>query len=152
MSRNADIEMTCNAGNTALHWAALKGNHTICEILIRNGANIGAKNSLDQTHLQCAAMHVHLNAAKVLISHQADVNALDSLRQSPLHWAVLHEEDCERFIELLLKHQANVEVKNELGLTPARIADARRYVVYRFLPAHNLAEELAREIVALIGG
>jgi ankyrin repeat protein len=60
---------------TFLHWAAAGGQNEIVELLITNGADVNAKDSLDGTPLHLAAREGHMETAELLIAEGAYVNA-----------------------------------------------------------------------------
>lgn len=71
-----NVDLADTFGYTALHFAALKGNVRIAEILIRNGANVNAVDIHQQTPLQRATAHDQDKMVDLLIRNGANVNAV----------------------------------------------------------------------------
>ena len=61
----------------ALHYAAQDGHVDVAKVLIRNGADVNAKDSDGETALHMAAEDGHVDVVKVLIQNGADVNAVN---------------------------------------------------------------------------
>jgi ankyrin repeat protein len=78
---------------TFLHWAAAGGQNEIVELLINNGADVNAKDSLDGTPLHLAAREGHMETAELLIAEGADVNAKTADGGTPLDVAEYVDED-----------------------------------------------------------
>ncbi|XRM47514.1 hypothetical protein ABZX51_010485 [Aspergillus tubingensis] len=75
-----------------------------------------------RTPLCCAAEGGNANIVRMLLENGEDVNETDADggRCVPLHWAA-YDENLEA-LELLLKHQANIEAVNADGHTPLALA------------------------------
>jgi ankyrin repeat protein len=84
---------------TALHDAALEGHKEIVELLIDNGANVNAKNTIGETPLHQA---VSREVVELLIANKAKVNTLSRLGQTPLDWAIIKNQT--EIVDLLRKH------------------------------------------------
>mmetsp|Transcript_14631 Transcript_14631/g.28813 ORF Transcript_14631/g.28813 Transcript_14631/m.28813 type:complete len:174 (-) Transcript_14631:36-557(-) len=61
----ADLEARDNQGRTALHWAALEGNTSICLHLLQHGASLEAQDSDGCTPMQCAEQQHPSTAASM---------------------------------------------------------------------------------------
>ncbi len=108
---------------TALEYACLYGNYTIIKLLIDRGANINAKNLDGSTPLiiTCRSNNSTAVIAKLLLKKGADVNAQDACDgQTALMIAA--ERDDHRTVEVLLKHGANVNLKDKEGNTALMFA------------------------------
>ncbi|BCS00982.1 ankyrin repeat domain-containing protein [Aspergillus luchuensis] len=81
-----------------------------------------------RTPLSCAAEGGNAKIVRMLLENGEDVNETDAdgSRFVPLHWAA-YDENLEA-LELLLKHQANLEAVNADGHTPLALA-AQTYQV-----------------------
>ena len=84
---------------TALHDAALEGHKEIVELLIDNGANVNAKNTIGETPLHQA---VSREVVELLIANKAKVNTLNRLGATPLDTAILGKQP--ETADLLRKH------------------------------------------------
>jgi serine/threonine protein kinase len=82
---NAPISDGPGQGQTPLHGAALMGNPGAAEVLLENGARVGAADENGQTPLHKAALLGNPEVAEVLLKEGADVNARTShRRKTPL--------------------------------------------------------------------
>ena len=81
-------------GDTPLHWAR---NAEIAELLIKNGADVNARNDALATPLHWAET---VDIAKTLIKHHAIINALDDIGNTPIMYAEKHDnEPVKNFLE-----------------------------------------------------
>jgi len=128
---------------TPLMVAAGKGHRDIVELLITNGAEINAKDSLnddeiaeriaamvgailpeggavEKTALHLAAVGGHKEVVELLIANGADVNVMDAAGQTPLYYAVSrgHKESTE----LLIAEGVDVNAKDSDGVAPLHMA------------------------------
>ena len=88
----------------SLHWATQKGYSTIIEILLKNGANVNARDKFKQTPLHLAILHGHSTIVEILLQNGANVNAKDRFKQTPLLLAT--QKGHSTIIEILLKNGA----------------------------------------------
>jgi ankyrin repeat protein len=89
---------------TALHIAIETKNSKIISTLLKQHANVNAKNILGQTPLHLAVYSELEEACDQLIEHNANVNSMDKNNCTPLHAAV---ERCNPvLVSLLLKNGA----------------------------------------------
>lgn len=74
IEENYNVNDQDNAGNTALHEAALNGHLEIVKLLIRNGADVNMQSfkMFKDTPLIDASANGHLDVVKYLLSHGAD--------------------------------------------------------------------------------
>ena len=72
---------------TPLCWAAQEGHQEIAELLLRDKADVNAKDDNGWTPLHDAAMYGHKNIIKLLLDNGADVNVKDDVGETPLHYA-----------------------------------------------------------------
>ena len=97
--------MTDARGETPLHLAAAKGHVPVVELLIKNGANVNAKDADGGTPLHSAAANGYAHLAsdagvrgwkrivELLLAKGADINALRTVRgyRTPLDVAIAYQ-------------------------------------------------------------
>ena len=117
-----------------------KDRESIVELLIRNGADVHAKDKdgIPPLHLASAKYSSAVgtkNIAEVLIEKGADVNATTSSGATPLHFAA--QEGNRPVAELLVEKGANVNARDENGMAPLHWTNiyAWGYVVTELLIA-----------------
>ena len=69
---------------TALIHASTSGKREVCDLLLRYGANVNAKDCRGNTALMYCAANGHVEILKLLISYNADISVRDRCRQ-PQH-------------------------------------------------------------------
>ena len=89
VERGDDVNVVerCTSG-TGLHWAAYWGNVSICELLLKSGANISSTDEDGDQPLHEAAYWNKAAACELLVVHGADVTAVNKEGQTPLMKAV----------------------------------------------------------------
>lgn len=118
------------AGDTPLHAAAAGYRKKLAYALIRNGADVRARNRRGAEPLHYAAdggpgfcgwdAAGQAEMIVFLIDNGADPNALDKSGVAPLHRAV--RQRCPRAVDALLRNGAVVRLKNKSGSTPLHLA------------------------------
>lgn len=76
-----------------IHKAAAEGKVPELRRLIKEGADVNARDSEKQTPLHLAAFHWRVEAVQVLIAEKADVNATDCEGNTPMHLAIAGKND-----------------------------------------------------------
>ena len=69
-----------NNGETALHWAALRGNVDVAKILIENGVHVNVTDKNNETAIEVAIRHGHHQIAELIddsIKHRKTLNILN---------------------------------------------------------------------------
>ncbi|XP_048765666.1 transient receptor potential cation channel subfamily A member 1 homolog isoform X3 [Ostrea edulis] len=99
--------------NTALHLATLHGHTKVAMILIKNGADVAARNSVLWTPLDCAAAKGWLKTVKCLLDADAPVDPMDKTKTTPLHLASRYGH--ADVVKCLLDHFANVSQRDTDG-------------------------------------
>lgn len=68
-------------------FSCLAGNVVFAESLIKNGADVNAKNEYGETPLHLAASNEYDNMVEFLIKNGADINAKTERGNTPLQYA-----------------------------------------------------------------
>jgi hypothetical protein len=119
------------AGDTALHVAAAAHRPELAREMIRQGADIAAKNRRGATALHYAAdggpgspgwdPERQSETVAVLIASGADPNAIDRSGVAPLHRSV--RTRCAAAVSALLERGADPRLPNGNGSTPMMLAE-----------------------------
>ena len=117
-----DINAVGKDGLTRLHHAAIDGETHLIETLVRQGANLEARDSYGgNTPLHLAAEHGHTSTVVALIKARANLEAQDEYcGYTPLHWAVVTNQ-IETVMELT-KQGAKIEAQDQRGKTALLLA------------------------------
>jgi ankyrin repeat protein len=146
-ARNANLEIVDWKGRTALHIAAEKKNAAIFQHLLEKGADINAgPQSLFGTPLHLASRWGDNNpiVSLILATAEVKVDKTASGGNTPLHLAALWSHLANA--KLLIKHEANIEARNNEGRTPLHFA-VEGASPYRATP--EKAKELVRMLIRL---
>ena len=116
---DADVEMTDKRyGQTALHFAAVKGNNMITELLLQRKCDPIRRDFAGWTPLHAAARAGSIDVAAVLLNvlTKEQVNATAAGGQTALHRAAFwgHAE----LAEMLVQHGADPELVDSKGRRP----------------------------------
>lgn len=116
---NAQIETN---RNTALTLACFQGRHEVVALLVERKANIEHRAKTGLTPLMEAASGGYVEVGRVLLDRGADVNAapVPSSRDSAL--TIASDKGHYRFVDLLLRKNATIDVKNKKGNSPLWLA------------------------------
>jgi hypothetical protein len=93
--------------------------------LLKEGADVNAKDKWDDTPLHLAAIYGHIEVVKVLIENGAYVNAKNKFGNTPLHAAALNGHI--NVIKMLLERGAYLNIKNNEGKTAIDLAREKGY-------------------------
>ena len=103
--------------NTKLFKAAKEGNINAIKQLVKDGANINARDEHKQTPLMYASFFGKPEACKTLITLGADVNAKDIQGETALFLA-----KNSKVVEVLMKNNADINAQDTRGRTPLMFA------------------------------
>jgi quinoprotein dehydrogenase-associated probable ABC transporter substrate-binding protein len=121
--KESDVNYADRNGWTPLMWASWGDNPDLINMLMKHGANIGAKDSDGLTPMAIAAQNAKLKAAATLLSAGADVNApVAKGGYTPLMLASI--AGSSELAGSLIEHGAKVNATNAGGLTALMIAAA----------------------------
>lgn len=114
-----------NYGLTTLHWAAMHNDVPLIKSLLHQGMcpNTPAQQK-GETPLMRAAIQGANQAIKVLLEVGANLQLKDANGNTALMWAI-SSEDFPKTVKLLLKNNAQIDEKNNEGITPLMIASER---------------------------
>lgn len=134
LKAGADPRATSNAGTTALHTAASRGDTETIRLLLQAGADVNARRKDGETPL-LAALYLQRSprpqpaeveaTVKRLLQAGADVNVANADGNTPLLLAVRPDASGHHYPEVvrsLLQAGARVNVRNRAGETPLSIA------------------------------
>lgn len=109
-----------------LQAAAANGDAAAIALLIKQGANLEARDESGATPLLIATRHNHVDAARVLIDAGANVNAKDRIQDS----AYLHAgaRGHNEILKMTLTHGADLKSTNRYGGTALIPAAERGHV------------------------
>lgn len=105
--------------STPLHFACGYNKLGVVEYLLKNGADVHAKDKGGLVPLHNACSYGHLEVAELLIKRGANVNAVDVWKFTPLHEAAAKGK--YEICKLLLKNGADPNRKNKDNLTPLEV-------------------------------
>lgn len=110
-------------GRTPMHLAALGGQTGIIKALFNRKANVNARDEELVTPLHCAAWNGHADAATGLLELGASPSAADIDNETPMHNAA--ETNSVSVLKALMVRTADMYTKNNRGMTPQELAEAR---------------------------
>jgi ankyrin repeat protein len=117
LANGADIEQKCNDGQTAMHWASMKGYHPIVKALIGAKGSVTAEDIAQYTPLHYAKSR---ETAMTLINGGANVEALNDWKQTPLHTAASMGN--HTVVRYLLAKVKDINAADKDGMTALMIA------------------------------
>lgn len=108
---------TFESGQSALHYAASRGQTGLLRLLVAQGANVNAVDQPGNTPLHRAVENGDLEASALLLDQGADINAKDFNGNTTLHLALTSRSALET-VSFLLGKGALPNAKNSFGNTP----------------------------------
>ncbi|KAI9642854.1 hypothetical protein NHQ30_008588 [Ciborinia camelliae] len=119
LESGADVEAACSKKFTPLLIAAEMGHCSVVSVLIISKANLLAEDYLGETSLHKASRGGYTEIVKQLISVQPDLIEVplgQQFQKTALHVAI--DRHHEEVIRVLVEAGANINVSDELKLTP----------------------------------
>ena len=133
---------------SSLHWASYNGHIEVVKFLLEDGAKVDLpeSNENNQTSLHLSSIRGHADISEYLINHGAKIDAKDSYGWTPMHFAAAKDsahcdpteqfippengkviqwasnDEHDKIIELLIKHGADIDIRNNDGLSPLYLA------------------------------
>lgn len=102
-----DVNWSCAAGMTLLHYAAMQGNDQMIQFLLDHGANVDNRSTMGRTPLLWASANLQTTVIPMLLEHGADVNAEDNEGSTPLELInKSSSEEARQIAELLIAYGA----------------------------------------------
>ena len=121
LKKGVDVNEAQGDGSTALHWAAIKGDAEIAQILIYAGANVRATTRIGAyTPLYLAAKGGHSDVVAALLAAGADAKAVTSNGTTPLMIAAAAGDT--KSINSLIENGAEINATETKGETPLMFA------------------------------
>ncbi|KAI1285660.1 Ankyrin repeat and KH domain-containing protein 1 [Halotydeus destructor] len=116
---NAQIETN---RNTALTLACFQGRCEVVGLLLDRKANVEHRAKTGLTPLMEAASGGYVEVGRILLDKGADVNALPVPSSRDTALTIAADKGHYRFVELLIRRGAQVDVKNKKGSSPLWLA------------------------------
>uniref|UniRef100_A0A8C9P5R9 Ankyrin repeat domain-containing protein 27 n=1 Tax=Spermophilus dauricus TaxID=99837 RepID=A0A8C9P5R9_SPEDA len=120
------VNVTNLDGSSPLHVAALHGRVDLIPLLLKHGANAGARNANQAVPLHLACQKGHFQVVKYLLDSNVKPNKKDISGNTPLIYACSsgHHE----VAALLLQHGASINATNNKGNTALHEAVIEKHV------------------------
>jgi uncharacterized protein len=139
LNQHVDVNTAEGDGATALHWAAMRGDPEMVELLLKAGANVKATTRIGaQTPLYMAASNGNAPTVAVLLQAGADANAANTANGTTALMKAAAAGNADT-VKLLLDHGAQVNA-TEPGYSQNAVmfaAAANRADVIKVLAAHG---------------
>lgn len=151
LEQGVDVNEAQPDGMTALHWAVLRNDGELTDLLLARGADVGAVTRIgDYTPLHVAVEAGAAEAATRLLEAGAAVGGETGTGASPLHLAALSGDP--EAVRLLLAHGAQVDARERnWGQTPLMVAASlNRTEAIRALVAAGADLSLRAQVVDLV--
>ncbi|VTJ62929.1 Hypothetical predicted protein [Marmota monax] len=120
------VNVTNLDGSSPLHVAALHGRVDLIPLLLKHGANAGARDANQAVPLHLACQKGHFQVVKYLLDSNVKPNKKDISGNTPLIYACSsgHHE----VVALLLQHGASINATNNKGNTALHEAVIEKHV------------------------
>ncbi|KAI3445838.1 hypothetical protein Pfo_002503 [Paulownia fortunei] len=135
-----EVNAKDNAGQTALHWAAVRGSIAAADVLLQNGARVEVADINGYRAVHVAAQYGQTAFLNYIVAkYHADFDVPDNDGRSPLHWAAY--KGFADTIRLLLFRDACQGRQDKEGCTPLHWAALRGNVEACSVLAHAGSKE-----------
>ena len=116
---------------TALHTASHQRHVYVVRSLLKCGADVNARGSINSSPLHLAVNYSlgleRLEVVRVLLKHNADFNSQDTDDLTPIHYVFLYgvpRGDCPPVVRLLLEHGANPNARDNKRRKPLHLVSS----------------------------
>ncbi|KAK4380852.1 putative protein S-acyltransferase 23 [Sesamum angolense] len=140
IEHGGEVNAKDNAGQTALHWAAVRGSIAAADVLLQNGARVEVADVNGYRPVHVAAQYGQTGFLNYIVAkYHADFDVPDNDGRSPLHWAAY--KGFADTIRLLLFRDASQGRQDKEGCTPLHWAALRGNVEACSVLAHAGSKE-----------
>jgi len=135
--RGTDLNAQTHDGTTPLILATRVGTYSMLEELILNECEVTKSDANGKTALHWAAATNNVDAIRRLLAvRETNKDAQDLAEETPLFLAA--REGAKGAIEILLNHNANKDISDQMDRSPIEIARSRQhYDIVRLLEEHE---------------
>ncbi len=133
--------------NALLFLASTNNSKGIVELLLKNGANIEAKDDKERTPLMYASSSNAKEVVEVLLKNGANIEAKVSNGWTPLFFPLITNSKEVEVVDVLLKNGANIEARDIYGTTPLLYASSHNAKEISELLIKNGADIEAKDIL-----
>jgi len=115
--------MASASDRTSLFTAVRKGNYTIVENLLNDGADVHEKDSDGLAAIHHAAVIGRVDIAKLLMDRKSSLDIQTNTGWTPLHWAAKRRHNT--MVQWLLQQGVDITITDNKGDTAADYAELR---------------------------
>ncbi len=116
IENGADVNISNEASQVPLCYAAWNGHAEVAKVLLDNGAYVKGRH--DKVPLITAAENGHLEVVKILLSYGADIDQQAGMGYTALNSAVGAKPEHVEVVKFLLSKGADVNIKAAYDRTP----------------------------------
>ena len=123
LDHGMDPDIKTPDGSTPLHWATIRGNLPLVELLLKRGAGIDAQNCARETVLHtCLQYNSHSEIISFLLRWGISLNEMDSQGRTSLHLAA--QRGLSKAVMSMVEKGADIHAKDCQGWMPLHHAAA----------------------------